>query len=301
MRINLTPFHYKTAGLRIVQLCIVQWSAMHSQWRMLWKPVGLSFLALSLMACSAATEELSDNTKASLDINNDLVIANALYFNKRIPDGFYHENTSADLYGSLSHVKNTTILPIVDRAGLAVYELASNNFTEALAWDELTTVHQPLYSQLVANSETDLYYQFTRVNPDLPELNDISRVFKANMLDRNGVDRTNEDSIYQGRITQSIITAASIKHILEYLWTFSFSNNFGNAIMESYTEEMPNEFIHIMKLAKINFSHSDACDTVEMYEIRYTVARANGLIWKDKQLMRSFLTKRSGNTVEVCA
>ncbi len=258
-------------------------------------------MLMSVTACSVEPDaEVVDNAKNSVDVNSDIAIASALYLDRRTPDGFYQEDYPDDLFTSLSHVKNTTILAPGDRAGLSVYELSSNDFVEAMSWDEQATAYQPLYSQLVDTIETDLYYQFTRVNPDLPEFIDISRVFKASAIDRSGVDRSDEEAEYQGKITLAVITAIDIKRVVEYLWTFSFSNNYSNAVLESYTTETENDFVHIMKQAKINFSHSEDCDTVEINEVRYAVAKDSGLIWRDKVLLRSFLAKRNGSLVEVC-
>jgi hypothetical protein len=243
-------------------------------------------------ACSTTTEE----TVA----NNDLLTAKALYFDKRTPDDFYHEESSSELFASISHVKNIGILPLDNRSGLSVYELSSDDFVEAMTWDEQATVYQPLYSQLVANSETDLYYQFTRVNPDLPEFVDISRVFKAGTLNRAGVDRSDEDGEYQGKIMLTDMTAADVKQVVEYLWMFSFSNNYSNAVLESYTNETVDEFIHTLKQAKINFSYDGSCDEIELYEIRYSIAKESGLIWRDKVLMNTFSAKRDGISVEIC-
>ncbi len=254
--------------------------------------ISTTFFVTACGSTTATTEE----TVA----DNDLLTAKALYFDKRTPDGFYREESSSDLFASISHVKNIGILPLDNRFGLSVYELSSDDFVEAMTWDEQATVYQPLYSQLVANSETDLYYQFTRVNPDLPEFVDISRVFKANTINRSGVDRSDEDGEYQGKITLTDITVADVKQVVEYLWVFSFSNNYSNAVLESYTSETADEFIHILKQAKINFSYDGSCDEIELYEIRYSIAKESGLIWRDKVLMNTFSAKRNGISVEIC-
>lgn len=264
----------------------------------IWQSLLLLFSVTYLLTACSSAEEVNDTSTAAE--GNNLLIAEALYFDKRIPDDFYREASSDDSFASISHVKNTGILPLNGRNGISVYELSSDDFTEAMTWDEQATTYQPLYSQLVDNSETKLYYQFTRVNPDLPEFKDISRVFKADMLDRRGVNRNEEDGEYQGKITLTDMTAVDIKQLVEYLWMFSYSNNYSNAVLESYTSETVDEFIHTMKQAKIDFSHDGSCDEIELYEIRYSINKASGLIWKDKQLLNTFNTKRSGVMVEVC-
>ena len=246
--------------------CLAQFLVipLKPMWRFSLLLFSVSYL---LTACSSSVDDVTSTSNALGD--NNLLIANALYFDKRIPDDFYHEVSSDDFFSSISHVKNTGILPPNGRNGLSVYELSSDDFVEAMAWDEQATAYQSLYSQLVDNSETKLYYQFTRVNPDLPEFKDISRVFKADVLDRRGVNRNEEDGEYQGKITLTNMTAVDIKQLVEYLWMFSYSNNYSNAVLESYTNETVDEFIHTMKQAKINFSFNESCDEIELHEIRY--------------------------------
>ena len=220
--VNRKRLSLKKVWARVIQTCVTQASIKQAviplmqMRRFLLLLISTTFFVTACGSTTATTEE----TVA----NNDLLTAKALYFDKRTPDDFYHEESSSDLFASISHVKNIGILPLDNRSGLSVYELSSDDFVEAMTWDEQATVYQPLYSQLVANSETDLYYQFTRVNPDLPEFVDISRVFKADILNRAGVDRSDEDGEYQGKITLTDMTAAAVKQVVEYLWMFSFSN-----------------------------------------------------------------------------
>ena len=229
-----------------------------------------------------------------------MVIANALYFDKRTPAGFYKEDFQNDNFYSVSHVKNTSLLPVVDRAGLAVHELASNDFVEAMTWSDKAAEYQPSYQQLADNTETKLYFQFTRFDPASPQFINMHRVFKASVLDRNGVDRSDENASYKGRITMPNPTAADIKMIVEYLWMFTLSNNYRNAVLESYTTESETEFVHIMKQARLNLNYNGGCDDVEVYEVRYRVPKDSGFIWKEKVLTETFSAKRTDSYLEIC-
>jgi len=253
---------------------------------------------LSLVACSVATDDKSLNSSiADTALSREMMISTSLYFDERVPEGFYQGNYADDLFVSISHVKN---IDLTINDGLPVYELASNDFVEAMDWDEQAVETKGFYEQLVDVNETDLYYQFTRTNPDFPELIHLSRVFRTDMLDRSGVDRSDENGGYKGRITVVDISATDVQFIVEYLWMFTFSNNYRNAILESYTSETVDEFVHIMEHAKLDFSYDESCDTVELYQIRYTVPKASGLIWRDKQFIRSFSTKLTDGQIEIC-
>lgn len=259
----------------------------------------MAVIVLVLAACGSVTDTAVDNNSSAGEIS-DMTIASALYFDERTPEGFYKEAFQDDVFYSISHVKNTSLLPLVDRAGLPVHELASDDFVEAMAWSDKAAEYQQSYEQLADNAETMLYYQFTRFNPDSPQFINMHRVFKASVLDRSGVDRSDEDSEYKGRITVTGLTAETVKLIVEYLWMFTLSNNYRNAVLESYTTETDDEFVHIMKQARLDFSYSESCDTVEVYDIRYTVPKDSGFIWKDKSLAQTFSAKRTGSYLEIC-
>lgn len=252
----------------------------------------------SLSSCGVSSEVSGANVpSSSLNVSNEMVIANVLYSDIRTPDDFYQEVETAGTFGSISHVKNINLL-IND--GLPDYELTSNDFVEAMDWDEQAAASQVLYDQLVDVSQTDLYFQFTRVNPTFPEILHSSRVFKADILDRFGVDSADEESVFKGRITKVGVTAADVKLIVEYLWMFTFSNNYRNAIVESYTVEGINEFIHTMTQAELNFSYSQSCDTIDLYEVSYTVSKATGNITRDKVLDSTFNAKLTNGVIDIC-
>lgn len=249
-----------------------------------------------LVACGSVTEPQDPDDSKTVE----MAIASALYFNERTPDGFYKEELDDDVFYTTSHVKNVSLLPLIDRAGLTDYELSSNDFVEALAWSDKAAEYQQSYKQLADISDTELYFQFTRFDPDLPQFINRHRVFKASVLDRYGVDRSDEDSTYQGQITMQELTAEKVKLIIEYLWIFTVSNNYRNAVLESYVTETDDEFIHIMKQAKLDFSYNESCDSITVYEIRYTVSKSTGFIWKEKVLAGEFSAKRSGTYLEIC-
>ncbi len=254
-------------------------------------------ITLLLSACSGGSGG-SDNNSAKINASQseDLVIASALYFDKRTPEGFYQEQSNNDDYYVTSHVKNIDLLPLASRSGLPVFELTSDDSTEAMSWSEQAAVLQSTYKQLVDVTETALYRQFTRMDPATPEFIYLQRILKANVLDRNGVDDT-----YKGRITLLNMNAQDVKLIIEYLWTFTIDNNFGTAVLSSNTTETNNEFVHVMQQARLNLSFNDSCDSIEVYEVSYSVAKASGFINRTEVLTRVMSAKRIGSSFEICS
>jgi len=254
----------------------------------------LALLVILLSSCSSSSESqhLQSN---SVDNAKAMKIASALYFDQRTPTDFYKENFQNDKFHITSHVKNTDLLPISSRQGLTSYELSSNDFVEAMNWSEQSVVLQTSYKQLVDTTETLLYYQFTRVDPTAPQFIHLNRVLKANALDRNGVD-----SSYKGRITLVNMTVSDVKYIVEYLWTFTMNNNYGNAVLSSSITESSTEFVYFMQQASLNSNFSGSCDAIDVYDVRYTVSKASGFIRKSETLNQTIKARRTGDNLEIC-
>jgi len=270
---------------------ILYYSIVLPFYRMVW---GISVLFV-LSACSSGSGDSQSLDKNGSFQEENIKIAQAIYFNKRTPEGFYQEPSQGDDYYVTSHIKNIDLLPLANRNGQAVFELTSDDSTEALNWSEQATVLQTVYKQLVDVSETVLYRQFTRMDAASPEFVYLQRVLKANVLDRNGVT---DD--YKGRITLPAVNADDVKLIIEYLWTFTLSNNYGTAVLLSVISETDTAFSHVMQQAKLTASLNVSCDTIELYDVTYTVSKASGFINKKEVLNRVILAKRTGDNVEIC-
>ena len=263
----------------------------------------LLFLVLTLSACNSGSENSAtssdveyQNLPLSIVISdNDSAILQAVYFDIRTPEGFYTESyADSSVYYSISHVKNVELLPLANRSGVASYELSTDDFTEALEWSEQAANYQPAYKQLVDNRETNLYFEFTRVDLNNPQFVHLSRVFKKSALDRSGTD-LNQLDIYQGKIAIQMLSAERVKMLMEYFWTFSFSNNTGNAVLKSNTIETDISYIHTMEEAKLTIRSADQCDTVEIFETTYTVQKDTGDIWREQEMIREISSKRYGD------
>ena len=248
-----------------------------------------------LSACSSENTDLSSNEK-SMGASSDEEILEALYRDKRVPAGFYTEVFPVDVFSSLSHVKSS-ILNL--DANDPVYELSTDDFSEAIEYSEKEANLQPGYKQMVDVTETDFYFQLTRVDLDYPEFVHFSRVFKLNALDRSGIDR-NQLGSYQGKITIPVLTAQRVKDIIEYLWNFTFSNNYGNTVTESEISETSSEFVHSMIEAKLVISAINTCDTVEVFESLYSIEKDTGFIWKESTLIREISIQRDASGFYPC-
>lgn len=250
--------------------------------------------ALLLSACGSSSTDSGQES-------SDTEIIERIYLDKRTPDNFFtnDEDFTGDSFYSVSHVKNIELLSPAEKTGLPQYELSTDDFAEALDWSEQAANNRPVYKQLVDNSDTTLYYQFTRVDLNNSEFIHLSRVYKASVIDRSGVDLSQSGS-YQGKIVASTYSATLVKQIIEYLWTFSFSNNYGNAVLESSTIETSSSFTHTLLEAKMTSNGTSSCDIIEVFESYYFIDKATGEIWKTTQSLRTLQATFNGTFASLC-
>jgi hypothetical protein len=243
-----------------------------------------------------STDTLSQTSRilSSVSLPVEDIMA-AIYLNKRVPDDFYRENDpDPNTFESIRHIRNIDIA--AQPANTPVYELCADNFGEALQWSEDAG---NILGDLVDTAEANLFFEFVRVPSSRPEFRNIQRVYKCEVLDRSLVD-TNEPDEHMGFYNQTPQTALQVKEILEYLWTFSFLNNYGNAVLTSQTLENPQEFLHTLHQARLQTGMNGECDLIEVYATVYTVDKNTGNITFVENKIDEFEATFNGFAASLC-
>ena len=269
------------------------------------RSTGLLFVLVAMLtACSGSSDEKeAPDVAAKAVADQDIALLKAVYSDQRTPAGFLQVSVPDAGFFTLSHVKNTDILALADRNQQPVYELSSNDFVEAMDWSETAATYQETYRQLVDVSETDFYFQFTRIDPANPSVPHFSRVFKRDFLNRDGVDRAEEDSllpVYLGAIAIPFINIERVAQVVEYLWRFSASNNYGTAVVSTSIEETARTIVYRMQEGRMQMSYTGQCDVVDVYNVSYTVSKDSGAITRTQSLSHQLSSERKGGIISLC-
>ena len=249
-----------------------------------------------LSGCGGSTGTGPTTSAQQLSIDtSDHAIATLLYDDVRVPDGFYQEPTSTDVFTSTSHIRNTDLIPVASRHVVMAYDLSTDDFADVVNWSEQAASMQVVAGNLVDSTETSLYHQVSRVDSASPQFVQRHRVYKSSVFNRDGIDEH-----YRGRINLPAITADDVKAIIEYQWMFTMYNNYGNAVISSTTNETADGFEHVMLQARLQLATS-GCDRVEVYRVTYEVDEADGNIWRSSTLEREFDAELDGSQVKVCS
>ncbi len=270
-------------------------------------------LALSLTSCGGAaggTSAINSASKSVVTVASvaDMALLHAVYFNQRTPAGFYKILVPAAAQSSgsyrLSHLKDTDILPPADRINKLVYALSTNDFVQAMNWSETAVKYQKTYRQFVNITATDLYFQITRVDMNNPGMLYYDRIFKSSAFDRSGVNlsaaKNTQSTVYMGTIPPATLSLARVKQIIEYLWSFSTSNNFGYAIISTSIVGKANAIVYRMEEARLALSYSASCDVVSLYAMDYSVDRLTGKINRTTTLVRQLSARRHAAQISLC-
>jgi len=248
-----------------------------------------------LSACGSEDGSGLSSSNQHVVASTDSAIAAALYYDDRIPDDFYQEQLPDDGHYTVSHLRNVDLLPAVGRPAVMSYDLSTEDFSKVVDWSERAAFYSGNTGQLVDNRDTRLYHEVSRVDPANPMVTKRHRVYRSSMLDRDGID-----DHYRGRIALPAMTAADVKQVIEYQWTFTMENNYGTAVLSSQTSESATAFTHTMIKARLIMATDKACDRVEVYEVSYEVPRSTGNIWKQSTLQRVFHAERDGQQINIC-
>lgn len=230
---------------------------------------------------------------------SELQIAALLYDSRySVPDGFYVDaRADTERSYTLHHVLDSS----------ATYELCSDDFAEALAWEEADNAERSVQGYFVEAFETSRYFEVARelsYGNDIGNIDDITspgfaRVFKCRDTSRDGVVRS-ELNGFAGKINAQPISADSIRVFSEYLWQFTFFPDSRKKVLASYPLELSGALTHTLRLAFATGQGTGRCDRVEVVDWRFSVHPGSGEVTRQFDVIHSFEAEDQAGFVRVC-
>ena len=258
---------------------------------------------LVLTACSGGAS--TGDSPAPNDIqplkfipSNEKIIA-AIYDNTyTVPDDFFIDERADTLQNfSLYHVKDPSVS----------YELCTDDFAEALAWEEADNISRPVNGFFVSSYENEKYFEIVR---ELSFPNDIgnvpndtspgfARVFKCSSFNRNGVDRNLRNG-YGGTLNTRPLSVDVVREFAEYLWQFTFFETANRKVLDSFSTERQDTFDHSLLLAFRVNQVFDRCDRVEVVDWVFSANKSTGEVTRDFRFLFSIDVQLVDGIPEQC-
>ncbi|MEM9333627.1 MAG: hypothetical protein AAGA33_02150 [Pseudomonadota bacterium] len=218
--------------------------------------------------------------------------------NYSVPDGFFvDDRASTPVSFTMHHV--------LDDSG--TFERCSDDFAEALAWEEADNASRAVQGRFVATVENDRYFEFARelsYNASIGNVGDIvspgfARVFKCSNTERTGVDRHIHDG-YAGRINARPLTAETVRVFSEYLWQFTFFPTARKKVLESTGSMTADSYNRTLLLGFAMSGGANGCDTIEVVEWRFSTDRLSGETRKSWQVVDSYSARLQNGGAVLC-
>jgi hypothetical protein len=196
------------------------------------------------------------------------------------PSGFYQE----DLYGGYPYYENTiSIFPLDGRPDARI-ELCTTDRDQAFAWSESSAVNSSIYYPLIAERETEKYFEFRRIWLDYPEAALLSRVHKCAYLDRSMYDRHHPSPVL-GIFKKRPLTSGATTELIEYMW-FSGLVGIPRQVLCSRASETSNAFVQTILYTIRLGTEWGMCDEINLKEARFMVAKRSGEITAEDRTVR---------------
>ena len=221
----------------------------------------------------------------------------------RVPSDFYVDDR-ADTPRSYTvyHVKNLAIRE-EDR-----WELCTDDFQTAYDWEQADNDRRLIGGVFVEWVENDRYWEFVREldvsgsvgNTGLTEPG-FARVFKCSYVNRDGVDRTNENG-YGGTFNAPLSLAAA-SEFAEYMWQWKYWGATTAKVLDTYSEDAGDVYKHrlLLGLAVDQYDPERDCDLIQIVDWVWIFDKATGEITKRVEAVDRFDAKLENGTPIVCA
>ena len=260
-------------------------------------------ISLFLTACSggAGTSDAPAPTNPQpLKIipSNEAIIATVYDRAYSVPENFFvDERAGTTRSFSLYHVKDTSVS----------YELCTNDYAEALAWEDADNLNRPVSGYFAGSYENEMYFEFVReltFPDDVGNIaNDTSpgfaRVFKCSSIDRNGVDRNLRNG-YGGTLNTRPLTAEVVRDFAEYLWQFTFFETADRKVLDSYSTERTNAYDHTLLLGFVINQGFGQCDRIEVVDWIFSADKSTGTVSRDFRFLFSLEAQLVDGVPEQC-
>lgn len=211
---------------------------------------------LALAACSRKGNE-PDVGEGSIDtIFTAQELSNYAYYRGWYPAGFYVDDVG-ELYPRF------------------VKRQCTDDRDQALAWSNEVDSVSATHGDVLAERETEKFFEFTREWPVVSPYAIIDRVYKCSYLDPSGSGFDGETYVY-GVLNVRPISSSVVKELCEFLYASGRVS--GINVFASVTVDRDTHFEHGIFTPRIVFGDYCMYDEVTLWKYEFSIDKTSGLV-----------------------
>ncbi len=209
---------------------------------------------------------------------NDKYLELAYDRSYQYPDGFYFEK---NLIGYVYYENTVSIKPTDERENIWI-ELSTDDKTQAKTWSELSNEYSSVDRVAVMETETDKYFEITRVNIQNENDTLLSRVHRSVYFISLYNRFTDIDTIgvFNGELTSN-----NVKELIEYLWSCRTLSIYDKVVESSITEE-EDKFEHKIQSLKIVYGDFGIHDMIYVYDNEFKLNKTARILTIKRELIK---------------
>jgi Mg2+ and Co2+ transporter CorA len=227
------------------------------------KGIILSLLTIVIWSC-----ETNDNPFSNLTTEDREIVDKAYSKTYMYPTGF---NFQQNLDGSL-YYENTVSIRTSQTSWI---ELSTNDKQQAKDWSETSSSTSAYYRDLVAERETEKYFEFKRVYSLNTKDVILSRVHKSTYFIPS-FDKRNPSSTI-GTLKENPINEETTKDFIEYMWT-SYMIGYTEKVLEYTITDYPDKVKYNLKSVNVTYGDFGLCDVIEVKNFDFFVDKQSGAV-----------------------
>lgn len=226
---------------------------------------GLFLILATLLIIGCDSEE---DLIINLSTEDKLIIEKAYSATYMYPDGF---NYDTNIAGSPYYENTVSIRASQD----SWIELSTNDKQQAKDWSEISSSTSDYYRDVVAERETDKYFEFKRVRSSNPGDIILSRVHKSSYFIPT-YDRFNQTNKI-GVLMVTLINKEAATHFIEYMWA-NYLIGSGGKILENTIVEYHNRIRYNLKSVYVTYGDFGICDVIAVNNFDFYIDKESGVV-----------------------
>ena len=188
------------------------------------------------------------------------------------PEGFYHEVIDT---GSIYYENTVSIKPLTERDQVWI-ELNTSDKNEARIWSDKSNEYSSDNREVIAERETEKFFEFKRKNAKYARDVLYSRVHKTGYF-QPVINKFSISDTIVGKYNGDL-NPGNVKELVEYLWSNGSTGFWHTKVLRSEINEFNDYYEHYIRSIVIVWGDFHLHDEIYVYDNYFTLNKSDRLL-----------------------